>query len=155
MKIDSRASDLFAHRTQATNRTTRADSSASFATALAGKTQEAVGTTATIGGAQADFTNMTRQEFFDWSKEQMRNGEITPSEGLTFLAMTMKIRVSDGQSVPLEGDTERFDFTQKVRDGIQGALSRNDQATLNMLQSALLTMQKEQQSQIIGVNCRV
>ncbi len=144
MKIGSSTSDLFAHRAQVTNLTSHADSSASFASVLAEKTQEATENISSAPVKKYDFSNMTRQEIWNWSNEKICNGEITPSEGLTFAAMTMKIRVSDGQSVPLGEDTERFDFTQKVRDGIQVALARNDQVTLNMLQSVMLTMQKEQ-----------
>ena len=144
MNIDNNAIHALINRTQSTKSSARADESASFATALAENTQEANRNTTVKPLEKYDFSNMSRQEIWDWSNEKIRNGEITPSEGLAFAAMTMKIRVSDGQSVPLAGDTERFDFMQKVRDGIQGAHTRNDQVTLNLLQSALSIMQKKQ-----------
>ena len=46
------------------------------------------------------------------------------------MAMTMKIPVGGGTGeVPAANDGERFDFTQKVRAGIEGAVSRNDEVT--------------------------
>ena len=42
---------------------------------------------------------------------------------------------------------------QKVRDGIQGALSRNDATTLQMLESALQIMQKYQ-GQTVSLDAR-
>ena len=52
-----------------------------------------------------------------------------------------------------ESDGTRYDFTQKVRDGIQGALSRNDETTLKMLESAMQIIQRYQ-GQTIGVDVR-
>jgi hypothetical protein len=67
----------------------------------------------------------------------------------------MKIPVSGGLGgeQTASGDGTRHDFTQKVRDGIEGALSRNDEVTLKMLESAMSIMQRHQ-GQAIGVDVR-
>lgn len=105
---------------------------------------------------QADFTHMTRQDMRDWVNAQIRSGEMSLDDSRSFMAMTMKMPVSGGLGGELaaESDGTRYDFTQKARDGIQGALSRNDEATLKMLESALSIMRR-QQGQTIGVSVRV
>lgn len=60
---------------------------------------------------------------------------------------------SDNQIIPEEGDHERINFMEKARLGIEGARSRNDQAMLTMLQSAMRIMQSHQ-DQTIGVHTR-
>ncbi len=72
------------------------------------------------------------------------------------MAMTMKIPVYGSSAAALQAiqSNERVDFMQKVRDGINGALERNDKETLKMLDTALLVMQKHQ-GQTIGVDTRV
>jgi hypothetical protein len=105
------------------------------------------------GTRQVDFGSMTRSELRDWTNSEIRNGEISLDEGFPFIAMTMKIPVSGeyGGEVSAASDTERFDFNQKVRDGIEGALSRNDTESLKMLQSAMSIMEKYQ-GRTIGID---
>ncbi len=153
MKIDNAASYLFAQRAQGTNAAARADGAASFAATLAGKTQE-TSHNSTGGIKQADFTNMNRQEMRDWTNEQIRSGQITLEEGFPFMAMTMKISVADGAEVAAAGDHERIDFTAKARQGIEGALLRNDPEGAKRLQTALDVLLKNQ-GQTIGVDVRV
>lgn len=103
---------------------------------------------------QADFTSMTRLEMRDWVNNQIRSGEMSLDDSRPFMAMTMKMPVGGlGGELAAESDGMRYDFTQKVRDGIEGALSRNDETTLKMLQSAMSIMQR-QQGQTIGINIR-
>lgn len=146
MRVDAGTSYLYAsQRPQAS----AADRSAatSFSAALT--------TTQADSTKQADFTSMTRQGMRDWVNTQVRSGEMSLDDSRPFMAMTMKIPVSGGMGGELaaESDGTRYDFTQKVRDGIEGALSRNDETTLKMLQSAMSIMQR-QQGQTIGVNIR-
>jgi hypothetical protein len=105
---------------------------------------------------QVDFTSMSRSDMRNWVNTQIRSGEMSLDDGRPFMAMTMKIPVSGGLGgeVAAETDGTRYDFTQQVRDGIEGALSRNDQTTLRMLESAKSIMLR-QQDQTIGVNIRV
>ena len=152
MKIDNGASYLSAYRAQGTNSAARADGASSFAATLAGKTQETSNSTAGI--KQADFTNMNRQEMRDWTNEQIRSGQITLEEGFPFMAMTMKISVADGAEVAVAGDHERIDFTAKARQGIEGALLRNDPEAAKRLQTAWDVLLKNQ-GQTIGVDVRV
>ncbi|TCW78849.1 hypothetical protein C5O80_31750 [Burkholderia sp. SRS-46] len=104
---------------------------------------------------QADFTSMTRQEIRDWVNAQIRNGEMSLDDSRPFMAMSMKTPVEGGPSgeLPAVSDDTRYDFTQKVRDGIQGALLRNDKTTLRMLESATQIMQRYQ-GQTIGIDIR-
>ena len=103
------------------------------------------------GTKQADFTSMTRQEMQEWSNEQIRSGNMSLDEGFSFMAMTMKIPVSGEPQATDDG--ERVDFTQKARAGIEGALSRNDDATRKMLESAIKIMQQHQ-GETISVDTR-
>ncbi|GHE93587.1 hypothetical protein [Thalassotalea profundi] len=108
------------------------------------------------GTKQADFTRMTRQELNDWANTKIRNGDMSLDDGRPFMAMAMKIPVSGGFSgeLSVDNDKTRYNFIQKARDGIQGALSRNDEATLDMLKSAMSIMQNHQ-GHTIGVDISV
>lgn len=152
MKIDSGASSLFAQRAPAASPAARADGAASFATSLAGGVQKAGGVVVEMAGVkQADFTNMTRQEMRNWTNNQIRSGQMTLDEGFPFVAMTMKIPVGGGSGIPVAGDHERMDFMTRARQGIEGALSRNDPEAAMRLQVALNSMVKDQ-GQTPGVN---
>ncbi|MEO7383333.1 MAG: hypothetical protein ABIU18_00200 [Novosphingobium sp.] len=145
MKIDAGTSYLHASQ-RAQSPAAACNDATSFADVLATATATA-GTSGSgaPGVKQVDFTNMTRQEMRDWSNGQIRSGKISLDDSRPFMAMTMKIPVSGGTGeVPAANDGERFDFTQKVRAGIEGAVSRNDDVTRQMLQSAMAIMQRYQ-----------
>lgn len=107
----------------------------------------------TFGAKQVDFSNMTRQEMRDWVNGQIRSGEMSLDDSRPFMAMTMKIPIAGGTNIelPTDDDSESIDFTQRINDGIEGALSRNDQTTLKMLESAMQIM-KRNQGQTIGID---
>ena len=92
----------------------------------------------------------------DWVNSQIRSGDMSLDDSRPFMAMTMKIPVSGGLGgeLPAGSDDTPYDFRLKVRDGIQGALSRNDETTLKMLESAMQIMQKYQ-GQTSSVDVRV
>jgi hypothetical protein len=92
--------------------------------------------------ASVDFTSMTRQEMRDWVNGQIRDGQMSLQDGSPFAGMTMKVSLN-GDIIESKGDNEKIDFTQRVRDGINGAKSRNDAVTLNMLQTAMHIMQSK------------
>jgi hypothetical protein len=142
MKIDTSTSRLYASQ-NAQLSTASDDTSASFSAALS-----AAGTSQSDaeGAEQTDFTSMTRQEMQDWCNEQIRSGNMSLDDGLPFMAMTMKIPVGGGTAGELQAsdDGERLDFTEKVRAGLEGAMSRNDEDTLTMLEEAMETMQQYQ-----------
>lgn len=102
---------------------------------------------------QVDFTSMTRQELRDWVNAQIRSGTMSLDDSRPFMAMTMKIEVASGRETDAASDATRYDFTQKIRDGIQGALSRNDEASLKMLESAMQIIWRNQ-GQTVGVDIR-
>lgn len=120
----------------------------------ASATPSSTGTSKSAGVQQLDFTNMTRQEMRDWINGQVKSGAMSLEESAPFSAMTMKIPVGGGGDFPAAGDNQRIDFTRKINEGIQGALSRNDMVTMQMLQSALATTQSNQ-GRAIGIDMLV
>ncbi|WP_010460274.1 hypothetical protein [Acidovorax radicis] len=145
MRVDAGTS--YIHTGQRLQASAADHSATSFSAALAETQKE--------GTMQADFTNMTRQDMRDWVNTQIRSGEMSLDDSRPFMAMTMKIPVGGGQGgeLPAESDGTRYDFTQKVRDGIQGAHSRNDETSLKMLESAMQIIQRHQ-GQAIGIDIR-
>ena len=144
MKIDTSTSRLYASQSAQLS-TASDDTSASFSAALNSAT---AGTSQSDAedAEQTDFTSMTRQEMQEWSNDQIHSGNMSLDEGLPFMAMTMKIPVGGGTAGELQAsdDGERVDFTEKVRAGIEGAMSRNDEDALTMLEKAMETMQQYQ-----------
>ncbi|SEI10475.1 hypothetical protein SAMN05660691_03704 [Rheinheimera pacifica] len=104
----------------------------------------------------ADFSSMTGQQLLAWANDKIKSGEMSLDDSRAFMAMTIKIPVNGASAGALQAihSNERVDFMQKVRDGINGALERNDKETLKMLDTALSVMQKYQ-GQTIGVDIRV
>lgn len=147
MRIDANVSQLHASQRAQTAVADRSDATASFSAALAASQANRT--------QQTDFTQMSRQEMRDWVNSEIRSGAMSLDDSRPFMAMTMKIPVSGGQGGELSAgnDDTRYDFMQKVRDGIQGALSRNDATTLQMLESALQIMQKYQ-GQTVSLDAR-
>jgi len=86
---------------------------------------------------------MTRRDMRDWINTQIRSGEMSLDDSRPFMAMTMKIPAAGGAELAVENDSTRYDFMQQARDGILGARSRSDDATLKMLQSAISIMLRQ------------
>lgn len=102
---------------------------------------------------QLDFSNMRRQELFDWMNDQLRTGKMSFDESSSFLGMTLKISVDTGQPVDMATDSSRINFIEKARLGLEAALLRKDAESARSLQTALDIMQREQ-GQTIGVNAQ-
>jgi len=85
---------------------------------------------------------MTRQEMRDWVNDQIRSGNMTLDESTPFVSMTMKMSVGGFAEVDAATDSERIDFIQRARAGIEGARSRNDDVTAKLLDAALQIMQR-------------
>ena len=145
MKIDTVTNHQFiSQRTKTTGHTTgQADASASFTAILdAHTTQAAPANSGTPKGVnQVDFTNMTRQEMYDWMNGQIRNGNMSFADSRPFLGMTFK-------DSNMATDTTRIDFIEKARQGIEWALSRNDQVMAERLRMAIETMHRNQRQEI-------
>lgn len=148
MKID--AGLRYHHATQPSRVAAGAGSAttsfaATLAVSQADSAGQAEGTRRTGGARQPDFTSMTRQDMRDWVNTRIRSGEMSLDASRPLMAMTMKAPVdgAHGVAVGAENDATRYDFTQMAREGIQGALSRNDETTLEMLKSAMSMMQDQ------------
>ena len=125
-----------------------ANGAASFSTIMATVAADAA-RAGTGDIAQPDFTSMTRKEMFDWMNGKIRNGEMSLDDSSAFLGMTMRIPVgaTQGTSVALDS-RERVDFVQMTQNGIAGALSRNDDLTRKMLETALQIMQHDRENHV-------
>lgn len=146
MKISNETSPLYsAPRTQPSS--TPGIGASSFSSALAAATAK------TPSAMSADFTSMTRQEMTDWMNEQIRTGKMSLDESAPFMGMTMKISVATGQPVDIATDTNRINFIEKARLGIEGARSLNDQKLAERLQRAIDKMHRSQ-GQAIGGDVR-
>jgi hypothetical protein len=91
----------------------------------------------------ADFTHMTRQQLFDWMNDQIKSGQMTFDQSSPFLGMTLKMTAS-GEPVDMRSDSTIYDFTDRARQGIEGARWRNDEQSARNLEQALAIMQREQ-----------
>lgn len=96
-----------------------------------------------------DFSNMTPNELRSWADEQFKNGKITIDELGIFGAMTLAIPVNGNQMQDGVAMNTKMDFVGKSLAGLDGAYSRNDQASAKMLQSALNIMRRNQN----GIDC--
>ncbi len=105
------------------------------------------------GVAQTDFTNMTRQQLFDWMNGQIRSGAMSLKDSSSFLGMTISLDQGSGKVVDMASDPTRINFVQRASDGLSGALWRGDTDQAARLQSALDTMQRDQ-GQVTGVDIR-
>ncbi len=138
MKVDTGANYLLSGlRNLAGTRTDTREFEAMLS-ARATDTREATGNSA--DGEEPDFTNMTRQELFDWMNGQIRGGEMSFDESSAFLGMTLKISATTGEPVDMATDTSRIDFTEKARRGIEFFQSHFDYASADALQDALNKM---------------
>lgn len=82
-----------------------------------------------------DFTSMTRQELFDWMNGEIRSGRMSLDESTPFLGLTVKISAS-GEHVDMATDTERYNFVDRIRQGIAGANWRRDAREAARLEAA-------------------
>ncbi|VVD77386.1 hypothetical protein PIN31009_00950 [Pandoraea iniqua] len=154
MRIDSGLSYLGANGTQSPAAAKRTD--ASFAAALAATTQSPTHISSapsqkTAESKPTDFTSMTRQQMRDWVNTQIQSGQMSLDDSSPLMAMTMKISVDTGIEVPAGSDTEQIDFTNRARQGIAAALSRNEPENAKRLQVALDLLLKHQ-GETFGVN---
>lgn len=124
-----------------------ADGSNTASSAAAG-TAEASGVPTSKDSPSAapiDFTSATRQELFDWMNGEIRAGRMTVQESAPFLAMTLRFDPATNKQVDMATDTQRYDFTQRLRDGIEGARWRHDREAAERLEQALETMLRYQE----------
>lgn len=130
-----------------------ASRSSAGASVAAASGESAAATRSGSGGVQkTDFTQMTHQQLFDWINSKIASGEMSFDESSTFVSMTVSMPV-DGSSLAPDG-TQKVDFMQSVRSGMERALQTNDTDLFARLQTALQTMQRFQ-GEVRGVNITV
>ncbi|UYO51141.1 hypothetical protein KQX64_11700 [Rhodopseudomonas palustris] len=130
-----------------------ASRSSAGASAASASADSAAATKPGSGGVQkTDFTQMTHQQLFDWINSKIASGEMSFDESSTFISMTVSMPV-DGSSLAPDG-TQKVDFMQSVRSGMERALQTNDTDLFARLQSALQTMQRFQ-GEVRGVDITV
>jgi hypothetical protein len=130
-----------------------ASRSSAGASAVAVSGESAAASRSGSGGVQkTDFTQMTHQQLFDWINSKIASGEMSFDESSTFVSMTVSMPV-DGSSLAPD-DTQKVDFMQSVRSGMERALQTNDTDLFARLQTALQTMQRFQ-GEVRGVNMTV
>lgn len=142
MKIDPTAIRPYAGQPPRSAQASTLDASMSFAAILKTRVQspDPAGSKTADAAERIDFTAMTRQELFDWMNGEIRAGRMSLEESTPFLGMTMKISVATGQPVDMATDTERIDFIDRARLGVEGALSRNERGLAERLRKAVSTM---------------
>ncbi|AXX92727.1 hypothetical protein CPU12_02545 [Malaciobacter molluscorum LMG 25693] len=135
MKINTENNYLYNNQyTQKSSNLSNDESS--FSSVLAATTAES------STNDQVDFTNMSRQEMFDWMNNQIRNGKLSLDDSSAFLGMTMKVSVS-GHPVDMSTDATRINFIEKARLGAENALSSNDLDLAKRLQIAIEIMNRQ------------
>ncbi|RXJ97454.1 hypothetical protein CRV00_01070 [Malaciobacter molluscorum] len=135
MKINTENNYLYNNQyTQKSSNLSNNESS--FSSVLAATTAES------STNDQVDFTNMSRQEMFDWMNNQIRNGKLSLDDSSAFLGMTMKVSVS-GHPVDMSTDATRINFIEKARLGAENALSSNDLDLAKRLQIAIEIMNRQ------------
>lgn len=105
------------------------------------------------GVTQTDFTDMTRQQLFDWMNGQIRSGAMSLKDSSSFLGMTVGLNQASGKAVDMASDPTRINFVQRASDGLSGAQWRGDTDQAARLQAALDTMQRYQ-GQVTAVDIR-
>lgn len=136
MKVDS-GSDWMSINRAAAGRAHDAGASAAFAAAMAetgGKTPNAAG--------RADFTAMTRDEMREWVNEEIRAGRMTVDVSSPFITMTLQF---DGFGAPADAASERVDFLDMARRGIESAQYFNNPEGAERFQAALDIMLARQE----------
>lgn len=107
--------------------------------------QGVMGSATTQGRAPIDFTSATRQELFDWMNGEILAGRMSLHESTSFLGLTLQFDLATNKPVDIAGDTQRYDFTQRLGDGIEGAYWRHDRDAAARSEEALATILRYQE----------
>jgi hypothetical protein len=89
-----------------------------------------------------DFTSATRQEIFDWMNGEIRAGRMTLDESTPFLGMTLKMSAATFEPVDMATDSERINYIEKAKLGIEWAQSHGLRDEVARLRQAVSTMQQ-------------
>jgi hypothetical protein len=91
-----------------------------------------------------DFKNMTRQQLRDWANSEFFAGRMTLEESGMFMGLTIKLPVAGEPEDDCPNDPTRFNFMERTRAGIEGALWRHDRDGAERLRTALDQMKAAQ-----------
>lgn len=150
MKVETGANTLFdSQRTQA-NAGKTAGPSASFAAIMAERLQAAAGSMAsdkagdTRDAERYDFTHMSRNELLEKVNGLIRTGDLALDDTTSLLGMMgssplLKVNY-DGK--PVEGGDVPMNVFTRIREGIEGARSRNETDSIAGLQRAAEALMK-------------
>jgi hypothetical protein len=118
--------------------------------ATAPDTTASPSSSATNGGdtgiQTADFPSMSKKDLFNWMNGQIKAGKMSLDDSSAFLGMSMDMPVDGSQMTSSTYDTKKVNFYDVVKQGLDGANSRNDASTKAMLEKAVETMKSNQGS---------
>lgn len=144
MRVGVATSDIYSVQRTRVGTTAAGSASADLGKSLKAENDQGV--------RKADFSSMTRQDMRSWLNDQIRSGKMSLDESSPFMAMTMKMPVAGGiGESPAATDSDKINFVERVRAGIDGAKSRGDITSTKMLEAALLVMSRSQ-GQAVGID---
>lgn len=108
-------------------------------------TQTINGTLSNNSSNSVDFTNMSLNQLRNWVNDQVKSGNMPFDQGDNLAMMSGHVPVS-GNSLIDSTDDEPVNFIEIAQNGIAGAISRHDKNSVKMLEEALTTMNKYQNS---------
>ncbi len=91
-----------------------------------------------------DFTSMTRKELIDWVNGEIKGGRMTLDESTPFVGMTIKISAYTKQSVDIDTDMSRVDFTDMAAKGADGARWFGNESLAKSFEWAIGAMRRAQ-----------
>lgn len=95
-------------------------------------------------GRKLDFTSMTRKELLDWINGEIKGGRMTLDESTPFVGMTIKISAYTKQSVDIETDMSRVDFTDMAAKAAEGARWFGNESLAKSFEWAVGAMRRAQ-----------
>lgn len=111
-----------------------------------GQTKPTTPTTPTTDPAKKptklDFQQMTRGQLSEWFNQAVAAGKISKDQQTAFRVMLFNGQGSDSEQA--KADTTVLDFTEKAKAGLQSALKRKDQSSIEFWAKALTVMKKFQ-----------
>lgn len=89
-----------------------------------------------------NFQQMTRSQLSDWFNQAVANGKIAKDQQTAFRVMLFNGQSSDSE--PSKADNTLIDFADKAKTGLQSAIKRKDQSSIEFWAKALTLMKKFQ-----------
>jgi len=90
-----------------------------------------------------DFTNMSTSQLRSWVNDQIKSKNMSVDQGTNLAMMSGHVSVT-GNSLTNVNNDEPINFFEIAQNGISSAISRHDVNSIKMLEDALSTMKKYQ-----------